>query len=131
MIIETLGMTINTKSNITTPGAKIEEHDSDIPLDPQKSHLYRSLVARANFVSLDKADIQSATKELSRFMQSPTERSWQALLRLAKFLKMKPRYVQMFELQRPTGYLNIYVDSDWAGEGSTRKSTSWGSSMLG
>ena len=64
-------------------------------------------------------------------MQRQTQRSWDAVLRLGKSLKWKPRYVQHVEYQKPCGYVNVYVDSDWAGEGSTRKSTSGGAACVG
>ena len=130
IIVQTLGMNIGDKSTVTTPGSKIEEQDTDVPLGPHDAHCYRSLVARANFLALDRADIQFATNELSRFMQAPTQRSWDALMRLGKFLKLRPRYVQLFEYPKPCGHLNVYVDSDCAGEGSTRTSTSGGAACL-
>ena len=103
----------------------------DIPLGPEQAHKYRSLVARANFMAIDMPDVAFSIKEPCRFMANPTERSWSALIRLAEYLRWRQRYVQHFEVQDTPGYVNIYVDSDWAGEASSRKSTSGGVACLG
>ena len=87
IIVQALGMKVGEKRNVTTPGSKIEEMPDDVPLGPGKAHQYRSLVARANFLALDRADVCFAVKERCRFMQSLTGRSWSALVKLAKYLK--------------------------------------------
>ena len=131
ILVKEVGMKVGEKGNVGTPGAKIEEEDTDKPLSADLATKYRSLAARANFMALDRADIQFATKELSRFMQSPTDKSWMASVRLAKYLRWRPGYVQRFEIQEWHGHINVYVGSDWAGEGSTRKSTSGGAICIG
>ncbi len=41
-----------------------------------------------------------AAKELCRRMSGPTEKDWQALKRLGRYLKGKPKLVQIFEWER-------------------------------
>ena len=95
LITRELGLPSDGKSTITTPGTKIEERDDDEPLDPHQTYKYRSIVARANFLAQDRADVTFSTKELSRFMAKPTKRSWDALVRLGKYLRTRPRCVQL------------------------------------
>ena len=71
-------------------------------------------------------DIQFAIKELSRDMATPKLSSWEAFVRLAKYLKKRPRYAIWFRYQAPSRVINTCVDSDWAGEAISRKSTSGG-----
>ena len=64
LIMKALDLPMGGKSSVTTPGSKMEEAEDDVQLSPQDAYMYRSLVARANFLSQDLADVQYATKEL-------------------------------------------------------------------
>ena len=97
-----LGLPLDNKSSITTPGTKMNEDGESEPLDAAAASRYRSITARANFLSQDRADVQCSTKELSRHMSAPTKRAWEALMRLGKYLRAKPRYVQLFPWQNAT-----------------------------
>ena len=119
---------------ITSPGTKrkpTENPEDDPALSPSMATRYRRLVARANFLALDRCDILFAVKELCRGMASPKQSSRHALIRLAKFLRLYPRFVVDFWYQRPTEMVHVFVDSDWAGEEPGRKSTSGGAIQLG
>ena len=59
-------------------------------------------------------------------MCSPTRRDLHRLKRLGRYLKGRPRLVQMFVWQDLYDKYDMYVDSDWAGDRDTRKSTSAG-----
>ena len=80
-------------------------------------------------------DIKFAVKELSRSMAKPTKLDWEAMIRFAKYLKGKEKYVQLFHYQESTSkesnkYINVWADTDYAGCPITRKSTSGGVCML-
>ena len=92
---------------------------------------FRRLVARANYISIDRPDIAFAVKELCRRMSKPTERDWSHLLRLGKFLSVRSRAVQTFTWQYESNDLKVYADSNFAGCKLTRKSTSGGCVMIG
>ena len=82
---------------------------------------YRSICARTNYLAQDRGDIVYAAKELCRIMSAPTESDWQGLKRLGRYLKGKPRLVQMFEWQEDGSELEVDVDTDHAGCTRTRK----------
>ena len=98
------------------------------PVTPEGARNFRGVAARANYLSLDRPDVQYAAKESSRDMAQPVRDSWNKLKRLARYLLQYPRLVWRFEDDGRTGeeYLDIYSDSDWAGDGVRRRSTSGG-----
>ena len=58
---------------------------------------YRAVVARCNFLSVDRPDIQFASKECSRCMSSPKNGDWEALKRLGRYLLSRPRVVHLYK----------------------------------
>ena len=93
--------------------------------------MYRAVVARANYLSQDRSDIRYAVKELSRSMSKPTESDMSRLKRLGKYLAGQPRLVQSFKHQPCTAYLDVWVDTDFAGCLKTRGSTNGGVITIG
>ena len=53
-------------------------------LDPVRATKYRAAVARGNYMSQDRSDVQYAIKELSRGMSKPIEEDWEKLKRLGR-----------------------------------------------
>ena len=81
ILIRELGLA--DAQNVVTPGVKTKtDADNDEPLSPAHDSRYRQLVARANFLSIDRPDLHFAVKELARDMPKPTMASWTALTRL-------------------------------------------------
>jgi hypothetical protein len=124
--------------SLTTPGAKVksekeeeeEEEELEEELTAQEVSAYRSGAARANYLSLDRADIAFATKELCRRMACPTRKDFEPLVRVARYLKGAPRVVYRFAWQSEAD-LRTFVDTDFAGCLVTRRSTSGGCAMRG
>ena len=114
-----------------TPGVKVKASEDDALLAPPHASRYRQFVARANFLSIDRPDRHFNVKELARDMATPKQSSWTALTRLGKYLLGRPRMTINFWYQQWTTSLGTCVDADWAGEESTRKSTSGGAVQLG
>ena len=127
---------------VATPGVKDAVED-EREIDRERHGIYRSVVARANFLAQDRADVRFAVKELCRWMSAPREQDWAALKRLCRYLKGRPRVVQYVVVDRANeqaqqGELDVFVgkelppdldvvvDSDWAGCRRTRRSTSGG-----
>ena len=127
MIVKQLGL--QDAKPVVTPSEKMTAQEAlavaemgTLPAEQSKS--YRSLVMRAAYLSLDRADIAETVKSLARDMANPTENSWSKLKRLGRYLRGKPRVVQEFHQQRMYDHVVCYCDSDHAGCLLTRKSTS-------
>ena len=137
IILEELQMGEGTRP-LGTPGVeetlkrKPEEEAAGLkPLDPRSATKYRALVARANYVAQDRAEIQYAVKELCRCMSAPNQDSWAKLKRLGRYLLGRPRAVSAYNWQRATDVLDIYSDANWGGCKLSRNSTSGGTALWG
>ena len=131
LIVQDLGLNDKTKA-VSTPGLKEkgnEEEEEELPSN--LATMYRANVARGNYLTQDRSDIQFATKELSRKMSKPCNEDWQKLKRLARYLTDKTRSRTLFQYQELPSHLEIYVDTDFAGCSKTRKSTSGGVAKYG
>ena len=64
-------------------------------------------------------------------MATPKARSWKLLMRIARYLKGKPRLVLHYPWQAEETNISTYSDSDYAGCLRTRRSTSGGCVMIG
>ena len=91
---------------------------------------YRALAARANYLALDRIDIQYAVKECCRGMANPERRHWERLKRIGRYLVGRPRAVWKYNWQTPHD-ITAYSDSDFAGCRRTSRSTSGGIVMRG
>ena len=114
---------------VKTPSEKMSAEDAQAKLEaptvsPDRLSFFRSLVMRASYISQDRPDISECVKSPARRMHEPKEVDFQNLKRLARYLKGKPRVVLKFYPQKPGKCLNIYADSDFAGDLLTRRSTS-------
>ena len=105
-----------------------EELSNDVlELSPERASEFRGLAARANYLSLDRVDIQFAAKEMCRDMATPNESSLVKMKRLARYLLRCSRQVLLFQpCLEENPEMIVYSDSDWAGCLRTRKSTSGG-----
>ena len=96
-------------------------------LDVEEARRYRGVAATLNYLALDRPDVQYAAKEICRTMSRPHRSGWLRMKRLARYLAANPRLVWRFDGdQVRSKYLDVYSDSDWAGDRRSRKSTSGG-----
>ena len=131
IIVAKMGLEGGAKG-VVTPGLKREvEPGDDEELNKQEATNYRGLVARGNYLTQDRSDIQYAVKELSRAMATPTVGDWKGLKRLARYLTDKLRVRVLYGYQEWKKKIDVYVDTDYAGCRKTRKSTSGGVATLG
>ena len=100
-------------------------------MSSERATEYRSITARANFLSSDRADIIYAVKECARCMATPTVKDWEKLVRLGRYLKTRPRVVVWYEYQDTPDHTVVFSDTDWAGCRKTRRSTTGGVAMYG
>ena len=117
---------------VKTPGVKkTSEEEERIPLSPTLAKSYRGLVALANFMAQDRADISFASKEVSKFMSSPAECDIAGVKRLGRYLVQWPRCVSCFRWQEQPDGVHAFSDSDWGGDQVSRRSTSGGCILRG
>ena len=129
-------MGVEDEKELSSPGLKhenVEEEQEDREeLCGDELKTYRSGAARANYLAADRPDIAYASKECCRHMAAPNRCHWRALVRIARYLKGKPRIVSEFK-REPHESLRggvIFSDTDFAGCRVTRKSTSGGCILL-
>jgi hypothetical protein len=131
ILLKELGLEDGSRG-LTSPTEKeVEEAGDELTLSPVEATRYRALTARANYLAQDRADIQFAVKELCRRMSSPTVGSWKSLKRLCRYLLVVRNIDIVFPSTDFAPILDVYTDSDWAGDKNTRKSTSGGFICLG
>ena len=111
-----------------TPGhdASHKLIDSEELLSPEDHRLYRRIV----WLSSIRPDIQLAVKELSRGLNLPTEDHRTKMKTLLRYLAgtkpmvltLRPKIIP--HSKQTTFDIDTYVDSDWAGCATSRRSTS-------
>eukprot|EP00973_Karenia_brevis_P095138 12425852-Karenia_brevis.AAC.1 len=131
IIVEQLGL--KNAKELSTPGVdqEPESANSDETLSPEQTTKYKSIVARANFLALDRPEIQFSVKECAKSMSKPTRHDWARLKRLGRFLKGHLRTTTKYNWQKTEDTVTIFTDANWAGDKSSRKSTSGGVIKIG
>ena len=82
---------------------------------------YRSISARAHYLSQERVDIQFAVKEICREMSGPRRENWPPIKRHARYLQGVPRIWIMFNFQDKPGVIDVWTDTDFAGCTKTKK----------
>ena len=105
-----------------------EESDSSAwdgdQLGPSEGRRARRAIARVNFMTQHRPDLSSAARVVSQHMSSPTTGIVEAVKRIIRYIKKYPKCVQNIENYNED--IIWLVDSDWAGDVSTRRSCSGG-----
>ena len=118
-----------SKPSPTTGSSTVSKVQPE-PLDRNEHKKYRAIVGKLLWLALIRPDISYATKELSRDLTAPTTESITKVKHLLRYIAGTKGYCQRLrpnvtlESSNCTLDLDCYVDSDWAGCRSTRKSTS-------
>jgi len=100
-------------------------------LAPQDATVFRAIVARGNYMSIDRSDIRFAVKELARRMAKPRNVDYKQLIHFGRYLRGKPRAISHFGYQKNWKIMDVWSDTDHAGCLETRKSTTGGIVMFG
>jgi hypothetical protein len=128
ILIKELGL--ENAKKVNTPVADVH-HESDELLDHDKFKKYQSLCARANFMAIDRFDLQYAAKECCKAMSRPTMRDWAKLKRIGRYVIGRRRLVYRYVFQDELAAAVVYSDANWASDASDRRSTSGGVIVLG
>ena len=133
-IVKAMGLQSDSKgigAPIVAESVKDAAED-DEELNRDETAKFRSVAALANYVAMDRPDIQVAVSTLCQRMSKPTVKSMVALKRVARYLLEHP--VLKFEYRggKVGGELElcVFADSDWAGCKETRRSRSGGLALL-
>ena len=150
---------LSGKSPKTSPcNAAFQEEDRSRPLEGERAARYRKCVGILLYVAQDRPDLQFAVQRLASGMSNPTEKQEKQLRHTASYYNSTQEYCLTYrktpvgcsnlhqEIRRgsydfPPGNVSgkgdagqhrieIFSDSDWAGDKRTRKSTSSGTFFL-
>ena len=110
------------------PGSREDPVVDEEPLDGDKSRVYRSVVARANYLAQDRPDLRYTVKELCKKMSSPTSADWARMKKMCRYLAGRPRMRQK-NVGIDGGVIEVFVDADWGSCKKSRVSTSGGAIM--
>ena len=56
-------------------------------------------------------------------MSSPRQCDWELVNKMARYLRFRPRLKHVFYIKNYMEFIDAHVDSDWAGDTISRKST--------
>lgn len=129
IIIQDLGL--QEAKPLVTPVVKMEVDDDFEKWDECSITKCKSIVARANYLVVDRPDIQYACKELSTAMSSPIRRDDERLKILGRYFLQRPRLVHKYWRQNKADVLIAHIDANWAGDRKTRKGISGGTISIG
>lgn len=104
----------------TVMGLKLSKEDSNKDFDPS---LYKSIVGSLMYLTATRPDIMFAVSLIFRFMERPKESHWQTTKRILRYVKGTKRFGILYIVSECSDLVG-YTDSDWAGSGDDRKSTS-------
>ena len=109
------------------------EDDANEELEIEEGKVFRGLAARLNFMAQDNLFLQFPAKEICKNMAKPRRHDFSKVKRVVRFLKGVGNVSLVFEWQTEAEarQVVVYVDSDWAGCKSSRRSTSGGVLMVG
>lgn len=85
--------------------------------------LYRQLVWSLLYLTHTHLDLSYAVSFVSKYTQEPHELHWKVAKRILQYVKVTPNFGIYYVVDCPLSLIK-YIDSDWAGDVTDRKSTS-------
>ena len=130
-ILKTLNMSDCAGSPTPITKTRTIDDVSEELADEQEIWNYRHAVSVARFLRKYKPEINFAVKGLSHGLKSPTREDYNRFKRLARYLQHSklagvwfPESVGDDDYYNMRDYVNVFTDTDWAGDKINRKSTS-------
>ena len=112
---------------VMTPSVKRSPTtESLVELEGERRAMYRPVVGKLLYMCQERADVMYSVKETARKITCPTESDEMNLKRIVRYLNGAPSAKSLIEIITPSKFVNVYTDSDWAGQATTCKSTSGG-----
>ncbi|KAI3768676.1 hypothetical protein L2E82_19506 [Cichorium intybus] len=112
-------MECNAVVNPMVPGCRLS-HDEGEPVDET---LFKQLVGSLMYITITRPDVQFVVSYISRFMSKPTESHFAAAKRVLRYIQGTLDYGIWYK-RKGKGKMEIFTDSDFAGDLTDRKSTS-------
>ena len=127
LIISESGCNTNTEA-VKTPRQKLQ---GKLVFDGRRSPIlkkeeatgHRSACMRLSYLAQDRLDLAETAKHLAQRMSEPREFDFVPLKRAARYLVGKPKAALRFRRKKHVHKITVFVDSDFAGEPVSRKST--------
>jgi hypothetical protein len=110
----------NSVNNPIVPGTKLCNDHGGSKIN---NTIYKQIVESLMYLTTTRPDMMFVVSLLSRYMECPTELHLQAAKRVFKYLKGTVSFGVFYKKGGFEG-LNVYSDSDYAGDVEDRKSTS-------
>ena len=128
IVLRSLGLNGKGVKTVATPGIKkTDAQEEQRLIEPQlgkaETTLLRSCLMRASFLSQDRADLPEAVKSLAQQMSRPTRSSMEELKHMARYLKGMPSVALVLKQQKMPKNIRMSVDSDFAADRKTHRST--------
>ena len=111
-------LTLSVKRTPTT--------ESLVELDGERRAMYITVVGKLLYMCQERAYVMYSVKETARKITCPTESDEMNLKRIVRYLKGAPSAKSLIEITTLSKFVNVFSDSDWAGQATTCKSTSGG-----
>ena len=100
----------------------LDERRSPI-LKNDEATRYRSACLRLSYLAQDRLDLAETAKHLAQRMSEPRELDFVPLKRAARYLVGKPKAALRYRRQKHVDKITVFVDSDFAGDPVSRRST--------
>ena len=133
-VINVLGL--EEAKPVMTPSVKrTPTTESLVELEGGRRAMNRTVVGKWLYMCQERADVMYSVKETARKITCPTESDEMNLKRIVRYLKGAPSAKSLIEIITLSKFVNVFTDSDWAGQATTCKSTSggvvqWGNATL-
>ncbi|XP_026460024.1 uncharacterized protein LOC113360780 [Papaver somniferum] len=114
-------------STPVSPRSKLSSNDDALFPDIT---LYRSLVARLQYLNMTRPDITYMVNQVSQFMHLPTQSHFLVVKRIPRYLKCTLVHGISF-WRNNLMQLTSFCDTDWGGDPDTSRSTTSHCILLG
>ncbi|CAA7062104.1 unnamed protein product [Microthlaspi erraticum] len=110
----------NAVYNPMVPGSKLDMDEEGERVDET---FYKQIIGSLMYITTTRPDLQFSVSLLSRYMARPTQLHLQAVKRVLRYLRGTMDFGIWYK-REGNGNLLVYIDSDFAGDVESRKSTS-------